>query len=668
MASNESTAAEDALIGDAPEVLPLFWTKEATEPASLVGAELERLFAAAGYPQLFIRVESADAAVQVMRSPQLSTRLHPCSLWENQPVWLVRMQTGAAGDDDLIDALLLPVNFFALPGGLPSAGPRETSRGISFCFDPGHASAPALTQQAFVLAYFIFSAWLNFWQSRTGTLHEAFALEEPGREYCLGLSWVGPSWEAVIAERSGPVLGELRKRWVRKTEAPSQTPCPNLDELVRAAVPDRGYRVVTVEKDSSHVRLDNGEEKLWLEMTEQLRMRRKLGWERRLGELLEIGQQVASFSIRNAVRWAETRLAKRFRKVGEDLAAYLNPFSETHPDRACLSAIDERIRYLRSRLDKLEDLDVETCFTVRSLEENIAGLRQKILGLPVLKSVFLRLGLIGVGCAWLFLGGMLWMRGAFTAMDYAVRVQTGWVIGGAYLLLLLLVFGRWGWYHLGIHRFEGLTLRDICADAARSLAKAISNSTTAEIRTVRMRLNGRAYALQGLKEALEEDWPALPGQADAATPDPRFPPEKLDAFFQSRFEATVRDTEDRFQARMGDRDFTLEPVVWMEQAQSSVRASLRGIVDALPFEDVAETCALTKDDRKNLIQQTMRNARNMLADRFPDSRPRGLIFLAQSWQQCLAEFDTTILRDDPVARNGLMGVCAVPVQENGGAA
>lgn len=667
MASNDTGSIDDVLNGRRSPVIPFFWCSRDSELSRRLGAELLRLFERGGFGSLFIPVDSAPDAANWMQSPEIGAKIHPFALWENQRPWFVECrQSGDAAVSSEDATHLLPVSLRALAEGEADEAPPEAASGIRFAFDLSRPAAPNAERFTAVLAYFLFSAWLRFWNSRVGQLQEAFGLEKPGRSYYLGASWLGPAWGSLVCDRARPVLDSMVERWQGAASRPKETPCPEFNEFVRLAVPDRGYRLMDYDRDDPQVTFDNGEASLWLKMTERLPIKAKISWERRLGELLEQGQQVAVFSIRNALRWAETHVAERFLRVRDSLLPYLNPFIGEKPDRACLTAVEKRIEGLEAGLENLESIEVEECYEIESLEQNIAGLRDKILGMPSLKSAFLRVALIGLACAWLFLGSMLWARGAFTALDYTTRVQVGWVIGGGYALLIVLLLGRWVWYHFGVLRKEELVRRDIRADAARTLAHTVAGLGGSESKRIRSQLKGIAEALGNLRAECAKgiEPPASPVEE---VPDPRFPKERLEGFFQDRFEASVRDAEDRFQVRMAAKDFTLDSDVWSGEAGHAAVESLVSIVQGIAFEEVAEMCRLESSDRKNLIQQSVRNARNILAPCGTAHDARALVFLADSWGAFLGERDTTELRDDPVARNGLMAVCAVPVPENGGA-
>lgn len=662
MVSNNAVSLDRALLGEPSSVLPLFWEVAGSPEECGIQAALMRIFAAAGYSSLLIPVKDRDEAADVLSSPDLASRVHPHSLWENQPAWYVSVRDVSQGLIAESPTGIVPVSILFSNTSSGSDMPPEPDHGIAFILDASLPAAPPPERMAEVLAQYLFSAWLNYWQSRDADFHQAFSLYEPGRLYYLGLSWTGPEWSNLIVRRTGGILKEMHQRWLSTTQAPPNHPYPSFDELIRLAVSEQGYRILENENEAPQVKIDNGEEKLWVKMIEPIRLKRNNRWSRRLGELLEAGQMVVTFSTRNAIRWANIAIGKRFKLAKSRDSNYLNPFEEEHADRACLKAIEKRMDYLGARLGDIDPLDVEDCFDIRSLEENISALKRKILGQPLLKSAFIRLALIGVGCAWLFIGGAIWTDGAFTAMDYATRLQGGAVIGGAYLLLVFLLVGRWIYYRFGILRQEDLTVRDISATAARSLSDSIVNFTRSEVKSARSELHARKNNFTLLKQTLRDDLVEELDEEDLDT-DPRFPPAKLEGVFQTHFEQTVCKAQDIFALRMSQADFDLDSKIWIREARESARSALIGVTESISFEDVADECDLSPSERESLMKQTVQNARRILLKDAPDTQIQALVFVADSWRQHLGGRDTTELRDDPVPRNGLMGVCALPASK-----
>jgi hypothetical protein len=660
MVSNDHTAMNRDILGDCPPVVPLF--VESGSSSEMVIQSLRRVFKASDFAPLLQEVATPVEAESMLVKPEFATTIHPFSKWENQAVFYVRV---CGSVDDLFlyeDSALLPINV--LLGKIPtdSNSLEMPARGVTFALDPDLPAATSLKRLSDVLAYYLFSSWFQYWHSRKANMHEAFALTGTGRFFYLGVSWVGPHWDDSIMRSKAAVIEELHRRWKAPERRVQNSPYPDFKTLIETAAPEQGYLITDGVTGNPHVEIHNGDAKRGIKMIERLRRSKNLSWERRLGEIIDTGHYVAIFLTRNATRWADNALRSCFRKSRSVLEDYCDPFQAKSRDEACLSAIGQRIDYANQSLDALDKCYVEDCYKIRKLEENISILRKRILSLPNLRSACLRVGLIGVGCAWLFFGGMVWMDGGFTELDYATRMQMAWGIGAAYFLMVALLIGRWVYYRFGIMRAEDLCERDICASAARELAEKITKISKQKAVEARRDLKIKLEELSELKQKLRDDL-FSECKAEAGVEDPRFPANKLHQFFQTHFNPSVDESMNDFLDSMAQKEFSLCAEEWIATANSAVTASLGRIAAQTSIEELADFCALSTRDRQHLVKETVSNARQILVADAPHNRLGALVFLTSDWEIHRGGNDTTILRDDPSPRNGLMGVCALPLED-----
>ncbi len=666
MPSNDTSATGDSLFEESAPAVPFFIQTPESDFGRLVAAAVERLFEELGYGSLLIEVDSPERAAEILHSPDLAVRIHPHEIWGNQPGWYGSLDSPNEANRKVYGDLL-PIEVLRSPSEKDSSSSAAgNASGITFTIDPDHKLAPGMDQTAAVLAYYLCSGWLRCHRLRDLDPHAGFSLEGQGNAFALGLGCVGPDWKGVWPEFGENVYKGLLDAWAVPSKVPPP-PVPEIADLVRKVVPDRGYRVISEDTGEPHVRLDAASEPVWLKMIEDFApLQRGDDWGRRIGRIAETGETVAAFSSGHAAAWADRQVRRQFADTAEETDGYLNPFHGEAAERGVLSAVESRLRSWRNALGSLGTIRREFCFGMRSLRENLDGLRRRVMGVPDLRSAFLRLALVGVGCGWLFLGSFLWEGAAFFSMDYGKRVLAGSLMGGAWGLMALGLVGQYVWFRLGTFRLEEVTLRDIRAGAAGAVADAVCRSVREECERVSDQLKEKEEDLTSLRRTLSECGDKLFEESEGREEDPRFPVKALGAVLRPRLGEAIRLAEDGFLERMAREPFTLDPDVWFETASDSVGQALEKVSSGIPIDDVVEECGMDKAARGRLVKQTVRNARCILiGDREREVDGQVLLFAGERWKEYLGAHDTTEVRDDPAARSGLFGVCAVPIEKGG---
>ncbi|MDA1055194.1 MAG: hypothetical protein O3C40_32630 [Planctomycetota bacterium] len=696
--NSDDTWLNEALCFAPQEVIPLLFLGDDSRIAQVVHAALASL----AEPDLsrVIRLANWDnfsVQREDLYSEQFRRSIHPRRIWAGSAPWCVTVIDSATTPvtsylklrADLRDREMWPLqHMLFVCGSAEVSFWQDAATALADIHDPvfflsekGAQSRSSELIAAGVASY-IFTAWSRYFETQDGNLRNALCLWGPARIFTLGVGRDVPDIDYQTAIWRPPIQRRLFGEWCEKItgDVPHHS-FPATREIIERWLPEDAYYLDAPEEGT-------GSADAWAGPTiaaasqsaeiETVRIRYRedsrtpgfpshtalYAWSQRIA-LLDKLRSLLRIVDRQSV---DTVISVRSRPFSGLLRKRVDSYLVVSDEPAGMfTALRQRLINAAGYLKDLALTESREATEGQSLQNNKVLLKKRVGWIPSMPGALMRVALISVGLAWLFIGTFLWAPGSHPFNDPVMR----WAAIGAASVLVLLATGVVAQYWITTVSAENCA-RDARRDLIHEHLYDVGNIIVDTLRKLVAPLSDHVKQLEGDLNSLaavvcgETDWTAheksdgVFAKKALVNANPRFGPDSFSTLVKPLIGDLAKRVHKAIKADLESRDWpTLDQARWLEVVAIRGEEVTRDTLVRFKYEEAARSAGLTSNDLELVVSDVVSAARHPAFPSPMTPNCHVVLYAPTDWQRYLGRHDN--VRIYGLNLKGLMAVAAIPL-------